>query len=106
MERIFFMKRLLLGLLIVILVKSGFGQVQFQEPISLEANEQPIKIEGGYIVPNIIDWNNDGNRDLLIGHFYDGLIQLYLNEGSDNAPQFGKFTYLHAGSERISLPDI
>lgn len=35
----------------------------------------------------VADWNNDGKKDLITGA-YDGKIRIYLNVGTDSAPDF------------------
>jgi hypothetical protein len=37
--------------------------------------------------PSVADWNNDGKKDLIVGSS-DGSIYLYINEGTDAAPDF------------------
>ncbi len=41
-----------------------------------------------FSVPCVVDWNNDGKKDLLVGSFYYGNIYLYLNSGDNNSPVF------------------
>ncbi|MCP4712582.1 MAG: hypothetical protein GY869_28490 [Planctomycetes bacterium] len=77
---------------------------QLQEGVLLEADGKAIDIEVGHLVPVVVDWNEDGKKDLLIGQFKSGKISLYLNEGTDTNPKL-KFTeHLKAGGEVISLP--
>ncbi|MBI4778803.1 VCBS repeat-containing protein [Candidatus Desantisbacteria bacterium] len=38
-------------------------------------------------VPTVCHWNNDGRKDLIVGSG-DGVIYLYLNQGTDAAPVF------------------
>jgi len=38
--------------------------------------------------PFVVDWNNDGAKDLLVGQFTNGNIWLYLNLGTDFMPVF------------------
>lgn len=53
--------------------------------------------------PFIIDWNNDGLLDLLIGDgYYSGnrRTRLYLNSGTASSPRITNFTYIkNAGSD-------
>ena len=65
---------------------------------------KPIDIEVGHLVPCTLDWNGDGKKDLIVGQFAGGKIRLYLNQGTDKAPEFGDFSFLEAGGEQISLP--
>ena len=36
----------------------------------------------------VVDWNNDGRKDLVVGQFYYGHIWLFLNAGTDINPVF------------------
>ena len=38
--------------------------------------------------PTMVDWNNDGAKDLLVGEFTGGYITLYLNQGTNLNPVF------------------
>jgi hypothetical protein len=44
----------------------------------------------------VVDWNEDGKQDLLIGYFIFGPIYLYLNSGTNTAPVFTAYTKLKA----------
>ncbi|MCX8036790.1 MAG: hypothetical protein N3D11_07010 [Candidatus Sumerlaeia bacterium] len=77
---------------------------QFHPGVKIEAGGQPIDVEIGHLVPTVGDWNGDAKKDLVVGQFLSGKIRLYLNEGSDAAPVFKRFTYLQAGGAEISLP--
>ena len=46
--------------------------------------------------PRVVDWNNDGRKDLVIGH-RGGQVRLYLNTGSDATPAFSGYTDLQVG---------
>ncbi len=42
---------------------------------------------GSRATPSVVDWNNDGRKDLVVGA-YDGYVRIYLNSGSDGDPDF------------------
>ncbi|HVP09896.1 MAG TPA: VCBS repeat-containing protein [Phycisphaerae bacterium] len=42
--------------------------------------------------PTVVDWNNDGKKDLIVGSV-DGLIYIYINEGTDTEPEFISVQY-------------
>lgn len=42
---------------------------------------------GSRATPAVVDWNGDGRKDLVIGAL-DGKLYLFLNEGTDTAPDF------------------
>ncbi|MHC4622636.1 MAG: FG-GAP repeat domain-containing protein [Planctomycetota bacterium] len=48
--------------------------------------EMPIDI-GARACPTVVDWDNDGKKDLVVGAL-DGKIHIFLNEGTDAAPDF------------------
>ena len=42
---------------------------------------------GARATPTIVDWNNDGRKDLVVGAL-DGKIHIFINEGTDTEPDF------------------
>ncbi len=92
--------------LLPILAAGGFCQAavpSFEKGIRLQAEGKDINVEIGHLVPVAIDWNHDGKKDLLVGQFMNGAIRLYLNEGTDADPKFGKSSLLQAGGKEIHL---
>ena len=55
----------------------------------------------GWRMPRAIDWNNDGDQDLLIGD--DSGIWHYENIGTSNAPVFSAGVRVQAAGSNISL---
>jgi len=52
--------------------------------------------------PSVIDWNNDGRKDLLTGQFIDGYVSVFLNQGTDAQPAFGDRTFIQANGSTMS----
>ena len=52
--------------------------------------------------PAVVDWNNDGKKDLLVGTGA-GAVVLYLNSGSENAPVFGAESLLSAAGAPLNV---
>ena len=102
-------KLVLMAALLIIVAGSAYGFQNVVLPAEFEAGEalkvagEIIDVEGGCFVPIVIDWNNDGKKDLIAGQFQDGKIRLYLNTGEDSAPDFENFTYMKVGGRTISL---
>jgi hypothetical protein len=42
---------------------------------------------GDRATPSVVDWNNDGKKDLVVGAL-DGKIYIFINKGTDTAPDF------------------
>ena len=68
----------------------------------LQVNGKDFKPEGGRAKPWVVDWNNDGKKDLICGS-EDGTVRLLLNTGSDRAPAFAKATPLKVGNKNLKV---
>ena len=60
--------------------------------------------------PVVTDWDRDGNKDLIIGHYF-GRLRFYRNVGTDDAPLFTGYTILQADGSNLdagyfSRPDV
>lgn len=68
---------------------------------TLKANGVPIDV-GYNSDPDIVDWNEDGKKDLIVGQETSGYIRLYLNQGTNSNPVFTTFSYVNcAGSPMV-----
>jgi hypothetical protein len=52
------------------------------------ADGKPLVVPGGLTAIRVVDWNADGNFDLVCGSFGGG-VYLYLNTGKPGRPAFG-----------------
>jgi hypothetical protein len=68
----------------------------------IEAGGKALTV-GHTASPHVLDWNNDGKKDLLVGTFQDGKVMLFLNRGTDAAPEFDSGRALLAGGRAISV---
>ena len=57
----------------------------------------------GRATPTVIDWNNDGLKDLVIGAL-DGTIRLFINEGTDTEPDFLTETFVQEDGSNLLVP--
>ena len=58
------------------------GAAQFKKPIRVVAGGKPIQLESpGYAAPSWADMDGDGRKDLLVGQFRNGKIQVFKNLG-------------------------
>jgi len=57
------------------------------------------------VFPRVLHWDDDGHKDLLLG-LTDGKVMIYLNQGSDAAPDFGAGSYLRVGPSAMDKVDI
>ena len=77
---------------------------ELDSPVRLEAGGKPIDTEIGHAAPLVIDWNGDGKRDLLVGQFGQGILWIFLNEGTDAAPALAAGTKFQAGGKDGTVP--
>jgi hypothetical protein len=62
-------------------------------------NKSDIDI-GSRATSSLVDWNNDGKRDLISGD-YNGGINIFLNVGSDYAPDYQTRQYVQANGNNL-----
>jgi large repetitive protein len=101
-----------------LLVGQGDGQIRIYLNIGTDASPtfdggtflqvgmpgQKININGGgRPTCSVVDINNDGRKDLLVGSI-DGKVRVYLNEGTDTAPDFRTTLFLQAGGGDLVVP--
>ncbi len=57
-------------------------------PVLLEADGKPIDAEQiGHAAPFFGDFDDDGINDLLVGQFAGGIVRIYKNLGTNQAPK-------------------
>ena len=52
---------------------------------------------------DVVDWNADGRRDLVMGAI-DGRVRLFLNTGTDTAPDFTAQVFVQDGAGNLVVP--
>lgn len=99
------MKQILTCVLIclVLPVLCSAALPQFHEGVKIQCDGKDIDVEVGHLVPCVTDWNGDSKKDLIVGQFREGKICLYLNQGTNEKPEFKGFTEIQAGSKPIRL---
>ncbi len=58
---------------------------------------------GSRATSTVVDWNNDGKKDLVVGAL-DGKIRVFLNEGTDTSPDFLGQIIAQAGGQDLVVP--
>jgi hypothetical protein len=73
----------------------GEGKGKFQpEPEQLKVGDKPLKIEGNHSDPFVVDWDGDGDLDLLSGSSQGGLQLAENRAGPGKRPQLQAFRSL------------
>jgi hypothetical protein len=71
----------------------------FQDAVQLQAGGVPINL-GNHSAPRLVDWDGDGDLDLLVGGG-DGYIWIFLNSGSASNPYFQTGVKVHCSGVPI-----
>jgi hypothetical protein len=58
---------------------------------------------GSRATPTVVDWNNDGNKDLVVGAA-SGRVTVFVNEGPDSLPYFRVPQYAMLGDAPLTVP--
>jgi hypothetical protein len=61
----------------------------------------------GYSVPSFVPWDGDNLKDLIVGEGgVDGKVRVYLNGGTQSAPQFSSFSYAQSEGADLVVPGV
>ena len=98
------MKRLVLGALVLGGSTALCNAADFQPPVRLKAGDAAVRVESpGYAAPCLADLDADGSKELLVGQFKDGKIQVFKHRDADN---FAPGEWLQAGGEVAHVPGV
>lgn len=79
--------------------------IQFDAPVRLKAGGKIIKTESpGYACPALVDLDNDGQKDLLVGQQNKGKINVYKSDGENFSS--GSFLKIKNTQRMAMLTDV
>jgi hypothetical protein len=77
---------------------------QFTEPVRMMAGEQYVRVEApGWAAPCWHDVDRDGKKDLVVGQFHGGKMQVYKNLGGGKLDE-GR--WLEADGKTAEVPGV
>ncbi|MBN2182919.1 MAG: VCBS repeat-containing protein [Sedimentisphaerales bacterium] len=76
----------------------------FIKEIYAQENGSDLIVPGGRSSPEVRDLDGDGCKDILTGNT-DGQILLYVNVGTDKAPEFSGYSFVESDGFVIDLED-
>lgn len=94
---------------IILFFTLGFAEApDFHAMQTITVNGKPLDMSPGvgFCAPQVVDWDSDGKKDLLIGEFAaggGGKIRFYSNTGTDDKPEFGDFVWLKEEGQEIKV---
>lgn len=99
------MKKRLLAALSVVLSAAGCGAAdEFSPPVKLTADGVAIRVEApGYACPCWVDMDGDGKKDLVVGQFNGGKMQVFKNLGDG---KFAPGKWLQAEGKVAEVPGV
>lgn len=84
--------------------KSAKLSPELAAPVRLEAAGKPIDTAVGHAAPFVVDWDGDGVRDLLVGQFGEGILWIYKNIGTNEAPKYAAGVKFKDGVKEGRVP--
>jgi len=81
---------------------------QFDGGTPLLVGDEGSKVEidiGSRATPIAVDWNNDGRKDLVVGSS-DARIHIFINDGSDGAPDFRVEQFAQEDGADLEVPSV
>ena len=75
----------------------------FLPPFPVLVAGKEISVENGHAAPAHYDFDGDGRKDLLVGQFEGGVLNLYRNFGSNELPAFTKGVVVKSGNAPIAV---
>ncbi|MCP4641166.1 MAG: hypothetical protein GY851_12065 [bacterium] len=98
----------MLMMLFLVLGQTLQGAVPVAEelapPVRIEAAGKPIDTTIGHAAPNVCDVDGDGDNALLVGQFGDGILWVYLNEGTNDRPELAAGVQFKEGRDDGRVP--
>ncbi len=77
---------------------------EFESPVMMKAGDNAVRVESpGYAAPCWADIDRDGKKDLLVGQFSEGKIQVFKSLGDG---RFADGSWLKAGGEVATVPGV
>jgi hypothetical protein len=77
---------------------------ELAEPRLVLAGGKMIAVEVGHAAPLVVDFDGDGVRDLLVGQFGDGKLNIFKNTRTNAAPILAEGVFLQAGGKDATIP--
>jgi hypothetical protein len=72
--------------------------------VRLGSAGKPIDVDIGHAAPFVVDWDEDGRLDLLVGQFGEGKLRLYRSEAGASAARLAAATFVQVEGKEISVP--
>ena len=98
------MKQRLLAALGLVCGSAVCSAAEFERPVRLTADGVAVRVESpGYAAPCWADVDRDGKKELLVGQFMKGKIQVYKRQG---AAKFAPGKWLEADKKVAEVPGV
>ncbi len=79
---------------------------QFQDPVRIEVEGEPIAIAGGYTFPAMVDLDGDKRLDLVVGYYRGAGMLFYKNIGTSESPSYAPARSLMVNGEPLVVPGV
>lgn len=91
------MEKLILSILGISFTFAAYSQ-EMTTPYKIKVSEHYINCKSYYAAPAIVDYDNDGLDDLIVGTF-KGKFRFYKNVGTKSQPKYNDFVFIQANGK-------
>ena len=74
---------------------------ELENGVSIYDGSSPLSVNY-HSATTVVDWNNDGKKDLIVSQFYYGWVWLYINQGTNTAPVFNGGSQIESNGTPIT----
>lgn len=92
-------------LLLFLTVAAAFSAAPtYEDYWYVYADGDQIQLQLGNASPLVTDWDNDGDKDLIVGRYVGGNIMYFANEGTNDSPILTYTGLMEAGGITLAVP--
>jgi len=81
---------------------SAYGAAnELEDKVHIYDGASPLTVDY-HSATTVVDWNNDGNKDLIVSQFYYGWVYIFINQNTNTDPQFNGGSLIESNGTPIT----
>ncbi len=74
---------------------------ELEEKVHIYDGANPLQVNS-HSATTVVDWNNDGKKDLIVSQFYWGWVYLFINQNTNSDPRFDGGSLIESNGSPIT----